>query len=99
METFHAPTMVRSFGCIEGYLCKEVDTTGLLRRTKRHLRYLRIIFSTGKLNVKEDRMYLQMRSFQLKDLISVQTLELPEKGTDLQKYTVEMFDYMHDSKE
>ena len=64
-------TFMRSFLCIEGYLLKDIDTTYALVFTKRHLRYFRIIFSTGKLNIKEDKENSKMRSFLLKDLIDV----------------------------
>ena len=46
-------TMVRSYSCIEGYLWKEIDKKATIRFTKRHLRYFRIVFNSGKLNVKE----------------------------------------------
>ena len=48
-------TFSRTYLMIEGYLAKQIDTKGLLRRQKRHLRYYRIIFSSGKLCIKEDR--------------------------------------------
>ena len=69
-----------NFKVIEGYLCKEIDTTGLFRRTKRHLRYFRIIYTSGKLNIKEDKMKTEMRSFLLKDLLSIKVLKAPVKG-------------------
>ena len=36
------------------------------------MRYFRIIFSTGKLNIKENKETTAMRSFLLKDLIGAQ---------------------------
>ncbi len=48
-------TFALSLTCIEGYLSKEIDTKGVLRRTKRHLRYARIIFSSGKFCIKADK--------------------------------------------
>ena len=44
-----------SFRYIEGYLCKEIDSKGMLRRTQRHLKYFRIVYTTGKLNVKDEK--------------------------------------------
>ena len=67
-----------SFNYIEGYLCKEIDTKNLLRRTKRHLRYFRIIYSTGKLNIKEDKNRKEMRSFPLHQLARVKLIKLPD---------------------
>ena len=67
-------TFSRTYLMIEGYLAKQIDTKGLLRRQKRHLRYYRIIFSSGKLCIKEDRADTQMRSFLLRDIIHVQSL-------------------------
>ena len=60
--------------CIEGYLSKEIDTKGVWRVCRRHLRYVRIIFSSGKLCVKEDKSDSQMKSFVLKNIIRVQSL-------------------------
>jgi len=63
-----------------------------IRVTKRHLRYLRIIFSSGKLCVKEDEASSQMRSFLLRDLVSVTSEFLAEHhdlktcGEDIQSY-------------
>ena len=59
---------------IEGYLIKEIDSEGLFRRTRRHLRYFRIVFASSKLNIKEDKAESKMRSFLLKDLVSVTIL-------------------------
>ena len=61
---------------IEGYLYKEIDSKSLLQRKKRHLRYLRIVFTTGKLNIKEDKLFSEMRSFPLSDLLSVKTIQM-----------------------
>ena len=55
--SFETGTMLRNFWSIEGYLSKEIEAKGMLRRTKRHLRYFRIIFSTGKMNIKEDKVF------------------------------------------
>ena len=63
-----------NFKVIEGYLCKEIDTSGLFRRTKRHLKYFRIVHSSGKLNIKDQKEMNEMRSFLLSDLISVKSL-------------------------
>ena len=41
------------------------------------MRYFRIIFNSGKLNIKEDKSKGKMRSFLLKDLISVEINGLP----------------------
>ena len=67
-------TFALYLSCIEGYLSKEIDTKGVLRRTQRHLLYIRIIFSSGKFCIKADKQDTQMRSFALKDLIRVQSL-------------------------
>lgn len=32
---------------------------------------MRVIFKTGKMNVKEDRVLTQMRSFQLRNIVAV----------------------------
>lgn len=53
--TLALKTFTRTNNRIEGYLAKEIDTKGMLRRQKRHLRYFRVIFSSGKLCIKEDR--------------------------------------------
>ena len=66
--TLFLHTFTRNLFLIEGYLAKEIDAKGLLRRTKRHLRYFRLIFSSGKLCIKEDQADVQMRSFLLQDL-------------------------------
>lgn len=57
---------------------KEIENLNVLSITKRHLRYFRIIFSTGKLNVKVDKSTKEMRSFELKDLLSVKALKVQE---------------------
>ena len=41
----------------------------------RHLRYFRITFSQGKLIVKQCKQSKQMRTFQLKDLLSFKVLK------------------------
>ena len=71
-----------SFRHIEGYLVKEIDTEAMFRRTKRHLRYFRIVFTTCKLNIKEDKANSEMRSFLLKDLQSFTVLSSPQESTD-----------------
>lgn len=40
---------------IEGYLVKGIETKRLIQLSSQHLRFFRIIFSTGKMNVKENR--------------------------------------------
>ena len=55
---------------------KEIENKHALRLTRRHLRYFRIIFSTGKLNVKQNKALKEMRSFDLKDLLSVKPLKV-----------------------
>ena len=64
---------------IEGYLVKAIETKRMLKVTQQHLRYFRVIFSTGKMNVKEDRDDPQMRSFPLANLKSVQLNKVWEK--------------------
>ena len=59
---------------IEGYLLKAIETKRMLQITKQHLRFFRIIFKTGKMNIKEGKEATQMRSFFLKDLLSVTVL-------------------------
>ena len=73
---FHtSPTFSLCTEHIEGYLCKEVDNKGILRLSRqRHLRYFRIAFNTGKLNIKEDKASTMMRSFLLRDISSVQAI-------------------------
>mgnify|MGYP000229818433 CR=1 FL=1 len=78
IENFESDTFAMSFRYIEGYLCKEIDTKGIFRRTQRHLRYFRIIYTSGKLNIKEDKSRNEMRSFHLKDLLTVKVLKLPD---------------------
>lgn len=63
---------------IEGYLIKEIDSEGMFRRTRRHLRYFRIVFASSRLNLKEDKVESKMRSFLLKDLTSVTVLKTPK---------------------
>ena len=83
IENYESGTFAMSFRYIEGYLLKEIDSTGLFRRTKRHLRFFRIIYTQGKLNVKEDKSKNEMRSFLLKDLIAIQILkESPSEVLD-----------------
>ena len=64
-------TFQRSMTCIEGYLSKDIDAKGVWRVSRRHIRYVRIIFSSGKLCVKEDKAESQMKSFVLKNIIRV----------------------------
>ena len=68
---------------LEGYLAKEIDTKGMLRRTRRHLRYFRLIFSSGKLCIKEDQADAHMRSFLLQDLRQVCSLYV--EGSEYEK--------------
>ena len=75
IENFEAETFAMSFRYIEGYLCKEIDSKGIFRRTKRNLRYFRIIYTSGKLNIKEDKSKNEMRSFHLKDLLTVKEIK------------------------
>ena len=82
VEDFETSTFSMNLRYIEGYVCKEIDTKGLFRRTKRHLRYFRIIFTTGKLNIKESKSMNSMRSFYLKDIVSVENLDSPQ-GSNL----------------
>lgn len=71
VDAYESDTFAMNVRLIEGYLCKEIDKKGVFRRTRRHLRYFRIIFATGKLNVKECRAQNEMRSFLLKDILHV----------------------------
>lgn len=71
-------TFAQDFRYIEGYLAKEIENINMLRLTRRHLRYFRIIFSTGKLNVKTNKSQKEMRSFDLKDLLAVKPLKVRE---------------------
>ena len=77
IDNFESDTFAMSFRYIEGYLCKEIDSKGLFRRTRRHLRYFRIIYTSGKLNIKEDKSKNEMRSFHLKDLLTAKVTKLP----------------------
>jgi len=43
---------MNSYRYIEGYLLKEINGSNMLRYEARHLRYFRIVFATGKLNIK-----------------------------------------------
>lgn len=56
---------------VEGFLLKEIEGMNIIRETRRHLRYFRIVFSTGKLNIKTCVDAKQMRSFELKDMLDV----------------------------
>ena len=56
---------------VEGYLLKEIQDDQFFKPIKRHLRYFRILFSTGKLNIKTCKDAKQMRSFELRDLLEV----------------------------
>lgn len=69
--------MIRNYRGIEGWLCKEIQTQGMFQQCRRHLRYFRIVFNTGKLNIKEDKAHTKMRSFPLQDLQYVSMSELP----------------------
>ena len=71
MGQFVMETFCRSYTCIEGYLAKDIDNKRLLQTKQRHVRYFRIIFGSGKLNIKETKEKTAMRSFLLKDLIRV----------------------------
>ena len=62
-------SLVRTPRLIEGWLWKEADTKKMLQLTRRHIRYVRIVFNSGKMNVKEDKADLQMRSFSLADMV------------------------------
>ena len=79
VENYETTTFSMNSRFIEGYLCKEIEAKGLLRRTKRHLRYFRIVFSTGKLNIKQCRTVNEMRSFQLKDILRVEADQLTSR--------------------
>lgn len=55
-QNFYTPTFsMSSTHFIEGYLLKAIETKRMLQMTKQHLRFFRIIFSTGKLNIKEEK--------------------------------------------
>lgn len=55
-QDLFTPTMsLRHEKMIEGYLVKAIETKRMLKVKQQHLRYFRVIFSTGKMNVKEDR--------------------------------------------
>lgn len=49
VEAFETATFALNYRFIEGYLLKEVVDVW----STRHLRYFRIVFSTGKLNIKK----------------------------------------------
>ena len=59
IKTLNTATLVSSFQYIEGYLSKENTTAAEIKRSggQRSLRYLRIVFNTGKLNIKENRAF------------------------------------------
>ena len=59
---------------VEGYLLKEISTDHIFRKSGRNLRYFRIVFSTGKLNIKECRDAKNMRSFELRELTEVKVM-------------------------
>ena len=84
ITNFESDTFAMSFRYIEGYLCKEIDSKGIFRRTKRHLRYFRIIYTSGKLNIKEDKSRNEMRSFHLKDLLTVKVIKVPDAAEGCQ---------------
>lgn len=67
-------SLIRTPRLIEGWLWKEADSKKMLQLTKRHIRYVRIVFNSGKFNVKEDKADLQMRSFDLGGLVSFREL-------------------------
>ena len=69
-------TFTRSYKCIEGYLGKEVESRRFKHNQTRHLRYFRILFSTGKLNIKFDKEAKKMRSLLLKDMYKLQIGEI-----------------------
>lgn len=75
MQHFEIHTFALDYRYIEGYVSKEIENLNILSITKRHIRYFRIIFSTGKLNVKVDKSAKEMKSFELKDLLSVKALK------------------------
>lgn len=77
IKDIETATFAMSFRYIEGYLLKEIESKRMLRMTKRHLKYFRIVFSTGKLNIKDDKEQSAMRSLMLKDLLAIKILKLP----------------------
>ena len=64
-------TCTSTFLFIEGYMLKTVEKTN--SKEMFHLRWLRIRFSSGKMIIKIDRGDKKMRSFNLKDLIKVES--------------------------
>ena len=71
IQELETDTFSMSFRHIEGFLCKEIQNSSAVRRTKRHLKYFRIIFSMDKLNIKNEKYDKEMRSLALKDLLRV----------------------------
>ena len=63
MQGYETATFAMSYRYIEGYLLKEIRNAQMWRKTARHLRYFRIVFATGKLNIKTCKEVNQMRSF------------------------------------
>ena len=73
-------TFLKKRKVIEGYLCRETISEKLTSssaskaRCTFDCRYVRIVFSSGKLNVKENQETTKMRSIMLKDFVTVKRL-------------------------
>lgn len=66
-------TCTMQFRYIEGYLLKDIESKKLILHHNQsfHLRFFRIVFHSGRMCIKEDRMDRKMRSFALNELSSV----------------------------
>ena len=49
---YECTTFANTYRFIEGYLLKDIANQHLFKNWRRHLRYFRIVFSTGKFNIK-----------------------------------------------
>ena len=87
-EYYTSGTFAMTYSNIEGYLLKEIENKTMLSMTKRHLRYFRIAYSTGKLSVKECKTQVKMRTFPMKDILSVKVIRKKDSATDKQERVI-----------
>ena len=72
-QDYFSLTCTLQFRYIEGYLLKDIESKKLILHHNQsfHLRFFRIVFTSGRICIKEDRMDRKMRSFPLDELRSV----------------------------
>ena len=70
-EEYYSPTLQSSFSYIEGFLLKGIEKDRLVRLDKFHLRFFKVLFTSGTLVIKEDRKYKEQKTYDLSGLRNV----------------------------